>query len=136
MAIDYLGFGDVLAIHAKAMERLGEEPADLRPPWVVWASRLDSLLLGPSAAAYVEGADLIRQAAILAIDIAQVGPFRAFNYLTAYYVMKTFLRYNLHGLFDLNFEVLDALGRIVGQHDRLTAIDQFEAVLRPHAREL
>lgn len=63
----YLSLADVLALHAAVMEQTGYAPAPLRDEGL-----LDSAIQRPRTAAYHEEADLIRQAALLAVGISQI----------------------------------------------------------------
>jgi death on curing protein len=85
----YLNLADLIALHNAMMERLGLRPEPLRD-----AGLLDSALLKPQMAAHYEQADLIRQATLLAVGIAQNQPFVDGNKRTAYTACTTFLRQN------------------------------------------
>ncbi len=71
------------------MERTGYAPAPLRSE-----AALDSAIQRPRTAAYYEEADVIRQAAILAIGISQAQAFLDGNKRTAFAVLDVFLRLN------------------------------------------
>jgi hypothetical protein len=68
--IRHLSVADVMALHQAMMEGMGHHPAPLRD-----AGLLESAVLKPRTAAYYDGADLIRQAAVLAVGIAQNQPY-------------------------------------------------------------
>ena len=70
MAVRYLSVADVMALHNAMMEGMGRHPAPLR-----YAGLLESAVLRPQMAAYYEEADLVRQAALLAVGIAQNQPY-------------------------------------------------------------
>src|SRR5215212_11078644 len=89
MAVRYLSLADALAIHAEMMERMGERPSPLRD-----FGLLESALTRPQMAAHYEGADLVRQAALLAVGVSQNQPFRDGNKRTAYLTALIFLRAN------------------------------------------
>ena len=85
----YLSLADVVALHHAVMDRTGYAPAPLR------AERLlDSAVQRPRMAAYYEDADLIRQAALLAVGIAQAQASLDGNKRTAYAALDVFLRLN------------------------------------------
>jgi len=85
----YLSLADVVALHQAVMERTGYAPAPLRSE-----AALDSAIQRPRTAAYYEEADVIRQAAILAIGISQAQAFLDGNKRTAFAVLDVFLRLN------------------------------------------
>ena len=87
----YLTLDEVIAIHIQVMERLGSSPEPLRD-----RSGLESAVFRPRNAAYYEGADLIRQAAVLAIGISQSQSFSDGNKRTAFEACDVFLRANGH----------------------------------------
>jgi death-on-curing protein len=109
-AAEYLSVGDVIAIHEKVMRRLGAAPQPLRD-----AGLLESSVMRPQMAAWYEGADLVRQAALLAVGISQAQAFLDGNKRTAYLTMNTFLRMN---------------GMVV-RGDRLELARQLEAIADP-----
>ncbi|MGH2614048.1 MAG: type II toxin-antitoxin system death-on-curing family toxin [Thermomicrobiales bacterium] len=85
----YLSLGDVIAIHEQAMRRLGSAPNPLRDEGL-----LESAVMRPQMAAHYEGADIVRQAALLGIGISQAQAFLDGNKRTAYLALNTFLRMN------------------------------------------
>ena len=85
----YLSLADVIAIHESAMRRLGDEPKPLRDEGI-----LESAVMRPQMAAYYEGADIVRQAALLGVGISQAQAFLDGNKRTAYLALNTFLRMN------------------------------------------
>jgi death on curing protein len=85
----YLSLAEVIAIHESAMRRLGGEPKPLRDE-----GTLESAVMRPQMAAYYEGADVIRQAALLGVGISQAQAFLDGNKRTAYLALNTFLRMN------------------------------------------
>ena len=127
----YLSLADIIAIHESAMRRLGDEPKPLRDEGI-----LESAVMRPQMAAYYQGADIVRQAALLGVGISQAQAFLDGNKRTAYLALNTFLRMN--GLTYTGDRL--ALAR---QFERFTersnepdeAIDAFEAWLpiRPAA---
>src|SRR5215210_5509581 len=110
------------------MRRLGDEPKPLRDEGI-----LESAVMRPQMAAYYEGADMVRQAALLGVCISPAQAFLDGNKRTAYLVLNTFLRMN-----DLTY-VGDrfALARQFEQfadrsNDPDETIDAFEVWLRQY----
>ena len=126
----YLSLADVIAIHESAMRRLGDEPKPLRAEGV-----LESAVMRPQMAAYYEGADIVRQAALLGIGISQAQAFLDGNKRTAYLALNTFLRMN--GL-TYSGDRLELAKQFEQFADRSSepdaAIDAFEAWLRPNVQ--
>src|SRR5918998_2796494 len=85
----YLSLAEVIAIHESAMRRLGVAPKPLRDE-----GALESAVMRPQMAAHYEGADVIRQAALLGVGISQAQAFLDGNKRTAYLALNTFLRMN------------------------------------------
>src|SRR5215210_6206252 len=126
----YLSLADVIAIHESAMRRLGDEPKPLRDE-----GTLESAVMRPQMAIHYEGADLVRQAALLGVGISQAQAFLDGNKRTAYLALNTFLR--LNGLTYSGDRL--ALARQFEQFaDRSNepdaAIDAFEAWLRQNVQ--
>jgi death-on-curing protein len=89
----------------------------------------------PQMAAYYEGADIVRQAALLGVGISQAQAFLDGNKRTVYLALNTFLRMN--GLTYIGDRL--ALARQFEQFaDRSNepdaAIDAFEVWLRQHVQ--
>ena len=128
--IQYLGLADVIAIHERVLRRLGDEPQPLRDSGV-----LESATMRPQMAAWYEGADLVRQATLLAVGISQAQAFLDGNKRTAYLAMVTFLQINGfaytgdHITLAQQFE--QAADRSVKPD---AALDTFEAWLREHVQ--
>jgi death on curing protein len=85
----YLTVADVVALHDAVMRRTGYVPALLRDEGL-----LDSALQRPRMAAHYGDADLIAQAALLAVGVAQAQAFLDGNKRTAYAALDVFLRLN------------------------------------------
>jgi death on curing protein len=85
----YLTLAEVIAIHESAIRRLGVAPKPLRDE-----GTLESAVMRPQMAAYYEGADVIRQAALFGVGISQAQAFLDGNKRTAYLALNTFLRMN------------------------------------------
>jgi prophage maintenance system killer protein len=87
----HLSTGDVVALHAYIRNRLGQEAAPLRN-----VGALESAIMRARMADHYEGADLTRQAALLAIGISQAQAFMDGNKRTAFITAEVFL--DLNGL--------------------------------------
>jgi len=126
--IRYLTLADVLALHQAVMERFGAAPAPLRDE-----GALESAVMRAQMAAYYDEADIIRQAALLAVGISQAQAFLDGNKRIAFAACDVFLRVN--GLafsgdplaIALQFE---ALAKREDSLDKAT--DRFEHWLRKH----
>lgn len=126
----YLSLGDVIAIHEKAMRRLGLAPNPLRDEGV-----LESAVMRPQMAAWYEGADLVRQAVLLAVGISQAQAFIDGNKRTAYFAMNTFLAMNGCSYSGDHIALAQQLEQFANRSRDSAAIDEFEAWLREHVRE-
>jgi death-on-curing protein len=80
---------DVVALHEEIMRLLGFAPAPLRDQ-----GALESAVMRTRMAEAYDEADIIRQAALLAIGISQAQAFLDGNKRTAYAAIDTFLRVN------------------------------------------
>jgi death-on-curing protein len=85
----YLSLADILALHEAIMERTGFRAAPLRDE-----GALESAIMRPRMAAHYELADLIRQAALLAVGISQAHAFVDGNKRTAFAATDVFLGLN------------------------------------------
>lgn len=85
----YPSLAEVVAIHDEVLRRLGSPPQGLRDE-----GALESAIMRPQMAAWYEGADLIRQAALLAIGISQAQAFVDGNKRTAFQTLDAFLWVN------------------------------------------
>lgn len=122
----YLSLADVIAIHQYVMERLGSSPAPLRDE-----GALESAILRPQTAAYYEGADLIRQCALLAVGISQAQAFIDGNKRTAFAALRAFLRVNGLRFTGEPLSLAEELVAVAGRSDTLAdATARFEAWLR------
>ena len=127
---EYLSLADVIAIHESAMRRLGDEPKPLRDE-----GTLESAVMRPQMAAYYEGADVVRQAALLGAGISQAQAFLDGNKRTAYLALNTVLRMN--GLTYSGDRLalarqFEQFAERSGEPD--SAIDAFEAWLRRYVQ--
>jgi death on curing protein len=122
----YLSLAEVIAIHESAMRRLGAEPKALRDEGI-----LESAVMRPQMAAYYEGADVVRQAALLGVGISQAQAFLDGNKRTAYLALNTFLRMNGLTYAGDRLELARQFEQVAERsHDPNQAIDAFEAWLR------
>ena len=87
--IHYLSLADVLALHQAIMEKFGFASAPLRDEGM-----LESAIMRPRMAAYYSEADIIRQAALLAVGISQAQAFLDGNKRIAFLACDVFLRLN------------------------------------------
>ena len=87
--IRYLGVLDVEALHVFIMERTGDAPSPVRD-----RALLESAVMRPRMAAYYTDADLIEQAALLAVGISHAQAFLEGNKRTALLAAEVFLRAN------------------------------------------
>ncbi len=85
----YPSLAEVIAIHERVMRGLGEAPRPLRDEGL-----LESALNQPQMAAYYEGADIVRQAALLGTGISQAQAFFDGNKRTAFQSLDAFLWVN------------------------------------------
>lgn len=115
----------VVALHEAIMRRLGWSPAPLRDE-----SALESAIMRPQMAAHYEGADIVRQAALLGIGISQAQAFVDGNKRTAFATLRLFLDLNGHTLNADPLAVARALERVAETNDRRMAEEAFEAWLR------
>jgi death-on-curing protein len=122
----YLTVADVIAVHERMMRRLGEAPRPLRD-----AGLLESAVMRPQAAAWYEGADLVRQAVLLATGISQAQAFLDGNKRTAYLALNTFLEMNGFSYTGDHIALAQQLEQVATPAtDAATATDAFEAWLR------
>jgi death on curing protein len=84
-----LNLAEVVAIHESAMRRLGAKPQTLRDEGI-----LESVVMRPQIAAYYDGADLARQAALLGVGISQAQAFLDGHKRAAYLALNTYLQMN------------------------------------------
>lgn len=85
----YLTVAEVVELHRSILERMGERLEPLRDEGL-----LESALMRAQTAPYYEGADLITQAALMAIGISQNQPFVDGNKRVGFVTFDVFLRIN------------------------------------------
>lgn len=128
----YLSVDRVILLHQRIMLKMGSEAAPLRS-----AALLESAVLRPQHLAYYEGADLVEQAAILAIGISQNQPFLDGNKRTAFVSMRSLLRMNG---FRIDAPPLEIAKQLVGvaerSDDRDDASSEFATWLRERLKPL
>ncbi len=108
------------------MERTGYASAPLRSE-----AALDSVGQRPRTAGYYEAADLIRQAAILAIGISQAQAFLDGNKRTAFAALDVFLRLDGLAFTGDPVRLAERLEEVAMRTDRLdAATGRFESWLR------
>ncbi len=122
----YLRIIDVIALHRAVMLRLRRTPEGIRDE-----SALESAVTRPRMVAYYDGADLTRQATVLAIGISQAQAFVDGNKRTAYAALDTFLRLNELAFAGRPLDLAHQLEAVASRNDSLdAATDRFEAWLR------
>lgn len=126
----YPSVAEVVAIHDEVLRRLGGPPQPLRDE-----GALESAIMRPQMAAWYEGADLIRQAALLAVGISQAQAFVDGNKRTAFQTLDAFLIVNGSEYVGEPLELARQLERIADpSRDAGTALDAFEAWLRENVQ--
>jgi death-on-curing protein len=127
---NYLTLLDVVAIHERVMRAGGYQPRTLLRPEL-----LESALYRPQHAAYYEDADVIRQAALLAVAISEAQAFEDGNKTTAFACLDLFLRENGYLLYRAQRAVADVLIAVaVDREGRDQATTTLEALLRENSR--
>lgn len=125
MAI-HLTLADVIAIHGEIMNWFGLPANPLRDE-----NALDSAISRARMAEYYEGADVIRQGALIAAGVSQAQAFLDGNKRTALAVAHSFLRRNqlMPNFESIEFaKQLELIAERPGERDAAT--DDFEAWLR------
>src|SRR5215204_3155547 len=126
----YPTLAEVIAIHETVMRSLGDVPKPLRDEGL-----LESALARPQMAAYYEGADIVRQAALLGTGISQAQAFLDGNKRTAFQTLDAFLWVNGWEYVGEPLELarqFEQLAERSNQPDQV--IDAFEAWLRPYVQ--
>jgi len=127
---NYLTLLDVVAIHERVMRAGGFQPRPLLRPEL-----LESALYRPQQAAHYEAADIIQQAALLAVAISKAQAFEDGNKTTAFACLDLFLRDNGYILHRAQRAVADALIQIaVDREARVQAVANLEALLRENIK--
>jgi death-on-curing protein len=126
----YPTVAEVIAIHEYILRKLGEAPQPLRDEGL-----LESAVMRPQMAAWYEGADLIRQAALLGTGISQAQAFIDGNKRTAYQTIDSFLWVNGWEVACDPLDLARQLEQFADRSNDAAAIDDFEAWLRENVRE-
>jgi death-on-curing protein len=128
--IRYPSVAEVNAIHDEVLRRLGSPPQALRDE-----GALESAIMRPQMAAWYEGADLIRQAALLAVGISQAQAFVDGNKRTAFQTLDAFLIVNGREYTGEPLALAHQLEQVADPaRERAAALDAFEAWLRDHVQ--
>jgi death on curing protein len=130
---NYLTIGEVIEMQRRLLEVMGQPPAPLRDE-----GGLEAALMRARMAGYYEEADLIRQAALMAVGVSQAQAFLDGNKRTAYAAMDTFLRLNGYKVPKKHaLDVARQLEAVAERQDALSdATDRFEVWLRDHVEAL
>lgn len=130
--IPYLSLADVLALHQAMMEKFGFASVPLPDEGM-----LESAVMRPRMAAYYSEADIIRQAALLAVGISQAQAFLDGNKRIAFLACDVFLR--LNGLAFVG-DALELAVKLVAVVERKIDLEEatsvFEAWLRNHVEPI
>ena len=125
----YLTVDEVIELHAQALERMGQTPEALRDPGL-----LESALARAEHASVYEGADLVRQAALMAVGISENQPFVDGNKRAAFAVLSVFLRLNGYRFVPDPAHRLEIADRLVGIAARATEREEAEAAFETWLR--
>jgi death on curing protein len=132
LEIRYLSLAEVLALHRELMERTSFAPAPLRDEGI-----LESAVMRAQMAAHYSDADLLRQAALLAVGISQGRAFLDGNKRTAFGAMDIFLRLNGFWFRGRLKDTIDQFAALAARTDSLdAATTRFERWLRDRAKPL
>jgi death-on-curing family protein len=126
----YLTLDEVVAIHDEIVRRMGSSGCPLLDP-----RRLDGALTRPRNAAYYAGADLIRQAVVLAVMISQFQAFQGGNKRAAFASARLFLAVNGLVFGGDSMELarwIERVAEVTDTVERLNMVDRFDAWLRGH----
>lgn len=126
----YPTVAEVIAIHEYILRKLGEEPRPLRDEGL-----LESAVMRPQMAAWYEGADIIRQAALLGTGISQAQAFIDGNKRTAYQTVDAFLWVNGWAIDCAPLDLARLLEQFADRSRDPAAIDAFETWLRDNVHE-
>lgn len=124
---NWLCVADVIALHERIMTHMGWSPAPLRDE-----GALESAIMRPRMAAHYQGADIVKQAALLSVGISQAQALLDGNKRTGYAALETFLLINGWQITIDSLVVARELERVAEADDRAAAGAAFEAWLRGH----
>ena len=131
-SVRYVSLGEAIGLHEFIMRKVGVGPAPLRDE-----SALEAALMRAHMAAHYEDADLVRQAALLAIGISQAQAFVDGNKRTAYICCDVFLEANGLLFTGPAIELARQLEAVAECEGSLSdATDRFEVWLREHVEKL
>jgi death on curing protein len=131
----HLSVADVQALHAEMMKAMGWAPAPFRGGG---EALLESAVMRPQMAEHYEDADLIHQAALLAVGISQAQAYLDGNKRTAYHATLVFLKVNglAFPLDDGGLRLAAELEKVAERADALAAAtERFELWLRSQVTE-
>jgi death on curing protein len=122
----YVRIIDIVSLHRAVMLRLRRHPEGIHDE-----NALEAAVTRPHMAAHYDGADIVRQATLLAIGISQAQAFVDGNKRTAYIALDTFLRLNELAYAGRPLDLAQQLEAVASREDSLdAATDRFEAWLR------
>ena len=125
--IYYLSLADVIALHQAIIEKFGFASAPLRDEGM-----LESAIMRPRMTVYFSGADIIRQAALLAVGISQAQAFLDGNKRIAFLACDVFLR--LNGLAIVG-DPLELAVQLVAVAERRSDMEEATAVFEEWLRK-
>jgi len=130
MTVEYLDLADVIALHDAILRRMGAPFAAIRDE-----GALDSAITRAKTAHFYDGADVIRQAVLMAIGISQAQAFVDGNKRAAYAATETFLLMNGYTVTGDPIGLAKALEEAAIHGGKLdAATDSFERWLRDHVQ--
>ena len=116
---------EIVGLNETVIRRMGWSPAPLRDE-----GGLESAVMRPRMAAQYAEADVVGQAALLAVGISQAQAFIDGNKRTAYAALETFLYLNGVRLTIDPLQIARELERVAESEDRRAAVEAFESWLR------
>ena len=126
--VRYISYPEAVLIHIELMRLMGETRYG-----VFERTLIESALARPRAAADYEGADIVRQAATLALGLIKNHPWVGGNKRTATTIMRVFLRLNNYRLVVGTAEQIEMV--LAVESDRW-GVDEIEVWLRRYAAPL
>jgi death-on-curing protein len=128
----HLTLADVIGLHAEVMRRFGQPANPLRDE-----GALESAVMRTRMASHYEDADIIRQAALMAVGVSQAQAFLDGNKRTALSATIVFLELNGLRFTDESVAFARELERIAERPgERDAATDDFGAWLRTRVEPL
>jgi len=124
----HLSLSEVIGLHELMMTRMGSNPAPFRAGG---EGLLESAVMRPQMAEHYEGADVVRQAALLAVGVSQAQAFLDGSKRTAFIAADALLRVNGYTSPSDSLEYARQLEAVATRPDSLDAATaRFEAWLR------